>query len=133
MTNLYYLTYLSTLDARDIYITSKLDQQCLTEDKEKNVIENLQSEIPIPPSNDINSDPSDKQAFQVIVKKVNSIILKLKATPGIFKSVETLKSALLTLVKNVHIAGKIDAEIEDTITVDLSFDSPLTKGKNLLS
>ncbi|VDI01227.1 Hypothetical predicted protein [Mytilus galloprovincialis] len=114
-------------DARDIYITSKLDKQCLTADKEKNVIENLQSEIQIPPDNDINPDISDKQAFQVIVKQVNSIILKLKATPGIFKSVETLKSALLTLVKTVQIAGKIDAEIEDNITIDLSFDSPLTK------
>lgn len=120
---------MSTLDAQDIYITSKLDQQCLTADKEKNVIENLQSEIQIPPSNDSDT----QQAFQVIVKKVNSIILKMKATPGIFKSVETLKSALLTLVKNVQIAGKIDAEIEDTITIDLSFDSQLTKGKNPLS
>ncbi|CAG2231774.1 unnamed protein product [Mytilus edulis] len=60
----------------------------------KNVIKNLQSEIQIPPDNDINPDISDKQAFQVIVKQI---------------------------------AGKIDAEIEDNITIDLSFDSPLTK------
>lgn len=117
-------------DAKEIHITSELHQSCLTEDKERNVIENLSSEIHIPPSKDNKSNASKKQTLQVVVKKVNSILLKLKATPGIFESVETLRSAILTLVENVHIAGGIDEDIEDTVTVYLNFESPLTKGKN---
>lgn len=100
-------------------------------DKEKKVIANLPSEIHILPGNNNKSDSSEKQTLQVIAKQVKSILIELTATPSVFKSVLTLKKAILKLVKNIHIAGEIDEEIKDTVTVNLKIDSPLTKRKSL--
>ncbi|CAC5423114.1 unnamed protein product [Mytilus coruscus] len=112
----------------EIYFTSKVTQACLTETNETRVIEKLPSEIEVQSvCTDNPSNTCEKQTVKIIKKKVNSIILELTATPGIFENVETLKSALLTLVHNVQIAGEIDVEIEDTVNVYLTFESPLTK------
>ncbi|CAG2209445.1 unnamed protein product [Mytilus edulis] len=50
----------------------------------------------------------------------------MKLTQGILESVETFKLAILTLVQHMQIAGDIDTSIEDTVTVNLKFESPLT-------
>ncbi|CAC5392357.1 unnamed protein product [Mytilus coruscus] len=114
----------TTPDTREISFTSNVNQTYITEDTENKVIENLPSEIEI--QTERPSDESGIEKIEIIAKKVNSIILELKATPGIFKSVKILKLAILTLVRTIHTAGEIDVNVENTVTVNMKFGS-LTK------
>lgn len=104
-------------------MTGKVNQTCLTEDKARQVIENIQSEIEVP------TGATRKEIVTIIAKKVSSIILEMKSTPGILESVKNLKLAILTIVQNMQIAGDIDTGIEDTVTVQLYIESPLTLGE----
>lgn len=108
-------------------VTGRFCQTCLTSEKEKQVIENIPSEIEVPIEG--QSGRTRQDTITIIAKKVNSIILEMKFTPGILESVETFKLAILTIVQNMQIAGDIDTSIEDTVTVNLKFESPLTLGE----
>ncbi|CAC5423954.1 unnamed protein product [Mytilus coruscus] len=114
-------------DKRKVDITVKVNQTHVTEDKENEIIENLPPEVKIHSNNDSSPDAAVTETIEITGKKVNSIILQLKATPGILHNVETFKESMLTLVQNVQTAGGIDVDIEDTITVNLKFESPLTE------
>ncbi|XP_052085742.1 uncharacterized protein LOC127723222 isoform X1 [Mytilus californianus] len=114
-------------DNGKVDITVKVNQTHVTEDKENEIIENLPLEIEILTNNDSSPEAAVTETIEITGKKVNSIILELKATPGILHSVETFKAAMLTLVQNIQTAGEIDVDIEDTITVNVRFGGPLTE------
>ncbi|VDH95734.1 Hypothetical predicted protein [Mytilus galloprovincialis] len=108
-------------------MTAKISQTQVTEDKENEIIENLPPEVEIQTNNNCLSEEAVTETIEITGKKVNSIILELKATPGILHSVENFKAAILTLVRVMQKAGGIDADIEDTVTVNLKFECPLTE------
>ncbi|XP_076116721.1 uncharacterized protein LOC143084194 [Mytilus galloprovincialis] len=107
--------------------TATVNQTHVTADKENEIIENLPLEIKIQTKNDCLSEEAVTETIEITGKKVNSIILELKATPGILHSVENFKAAILTLVRVMQKVGGIDADIEDTVTVNLKVESPLTE------
>ncbi|CAG2199206.1 unnamed protein product [Mytilus edulis] len=88
--------------------------------------ENRKLTVKSPTYNDC-SKPALTDTIEITGKRVNSIILELKATPGILHSVDNFKAAILTLVQVMQTAGGIDVDIEDTVTVNLKFESPLTE------
>ncbi|VDH93987.1 Hypothetical predicted protein [Mytilus galloprovincialis] len=108
-------------------MTAKISQTQVTEDKENEIIENLPPEIKIQTNNDSLSEEAVTETIEITGKKVNSIILELKATPGILHSIDTFKAAILRLVQVMQTAGGTDIDIEDTVTVNLKFESPLTE------
>ncbi|CAG2235962.1 unnamed protein product [Mytilus edulis] len=112
---------------RKVDFTARVNQTHVTADKENKIIENLPPEIKIQTKNDCLSEEAVTETIEITGKKINSIILELKATPGILHSVENFKAAILTLVQVMQTAGGIDVDIEDTATVNLKFESPLTE------
>ncbi|VDI61249.1 Hypothetical predicted protein [Mytilus galloprovincialis] len=114
-------------DTRKVGFTAKVNQTHVTADEENEIIEKLPPEVEIQTSNEGLPDAAVTETIEITGKKVNSIILELKATPGILHSVETFKAAILSLVQVIQKAGGIDADIEDTVTVNLKFESPLTE------
>ncbi|XP_076084550.1 uncharacterized protein LOC143055298 isoform X2 [Mytilus galloprovincialis] len=114
-------------DKRKVDMTAKICQTFVTEDKENEIIENLPPEVKSPTYNDCSQEAALTDTIEITGKRVNSIILELKATPGILHSVDNFKAAILTLVQVMQTAGGIDVDIEDTVTVNLKFESPLTE------
>ncbi|VDH90673.1 Hypothetical predicted protein [Mytilus galloprovincialis] len=108
-------------------MTAKISQTHVTEDKENEIIENLPPEVEIQTNNEGLPEEAVTETVEITGKRVNSIILELKATPGILHSVDTFKAAILRLVQVMQTAGGIDVDIEDTVTVSLKFESPLTE------
>ncbi|CAG2241404.1 unnamed protein product [Mytilus edulis] len=104
-----------------VELTAKVNQTHVTEDKE------IPPEVEIQTNNDSSPEPAVTETIEITGKKVNSIILELKATPGILHSVDSFKAAILRLVQVMQTAGGIDVDIEDTVTVNLKFESPLTE------
>ncbi|CAG2209443.1 unnamed protein product [Mytilus edulis] len=114
-------------DNEKVEMTVKVNQTQVTEDKENEIIENLPPEVEIQTNKNSSPEAAMTETIEITGKKVNSIILELKATPGILHSVETFKAAILKLVQVMQTAGGIDVDIEDTVTVNLKFESPLTE------
>ncbi|CAG2231776.1 unnamed protein product [Mytilus edulis] len=114
-------------DTRKVDFTAKVNQTRMTANEENEIIEKLPPEVEIQTNNEGLPDAAVTETIEITGKKVNSIILELKATPGILHSVETFKAAILSLVQVMQKAGGIDADIEDTVTVNLKFESPLTE------
>lgn len=99
----------------------------MSADKVLKFIDMLPEEIQKP--NNSPLDPFEKETINIMTKEVNIFIFKLKTPPGIFKSEETFRSAMNALVQHLQIAELVNIEPDDTVTVKLKIESPLTEGK----
>lgn len=105
---------------RNIPFKSRITNASMTPANEERIINNLSSEIHL---------TQERQLLHLQAKKQDSIELELVATSGILANKDTLRSAILTLVKEVMVAGEVETCKEDQIHVILTFNSPLTEGQ----
>ncbi|CAG2230949.1 unnamed protein product [Mytilus edulis] len=117
-------------DQRKIAIKGKITQASMTKTNEDNVIRTLPAEIDVTYEN-IEKPNEKRQIMHINATKANSIELELEVTAGIFENAETMRMAILTLVKEVIVAAKADASKEDPINILLTFESPLTEAETV--
>lgn len=111
---------------RNIQLQSKITLASMTDSNEQKIIQSLNEEIHVD-NVDGKMEKEQMQKIYVKAKKVNSIELELAVTAGIFKNTETLRRAILTLVKTVIVTGEVDTSKKDPIHLLLKVDSPLSE------
>lgn len=98
-------------------MTATLELSSLSNEEQRQIVEKFSSELKV---------GSDDKNILIDGKQVNSIVLDLRVSSSIFRHTETLRSALMSLVREVVDKGKIDTTVQDTIYVTLTFNSRLS-------
>ncbi|CAC5423126.1 unnamed protein product [Mytilus coruscus] len=100
-----------------IIMTTTLELPSLSNEEQRQIVENFSSELKI---------GSEDKSITIDGKQVNSIVLDLRVSSSIFRDTETLRSALMALVREVVDKGNIDTTVQDTVYVTLTFNSRLS-------
>ncbi|CAC5423122.1 unnamed protein product [Mytilus coruscus] len=101
-------------------MTTTLELPSVSKKEQQQIVERLPTEI------NVTEEGSEDGIIKIDGKQVNSIVLDLRVCSGIFRDIETLRSALMSLIQKVLGKGKIDTNVQGVIFVTLTFNSRLS-------
>lgn len=107
-----------------IKMSLTIELPLVSKEEQRQMTEKIPSELKVP-----TDGHSENETITIDGKHVNSIVLDLSVSPGIFKDTESLRSALMSLIQKVLETGNIDPNVEYKIYVTLKCNSLLKSRK----
>lgn len=101
----------------EIHITTTLELPSISKEEQRLIVQSLLTNIRV---------GSENETLNIDGKQVNSIVLDIRVSSSIFRDTATLRSALMSLVREVVDKGHIDTTVQNAIHVTLTFNSRLS-------
>lgn len=101
----------------EISMAATLELPFVSKEKQRQIVQTLPTNIIV---------VSEDETITIDGKQVNSIVLDIRVSSSIFKDTETLRSALMSLVREVVDKGHIKTTVQNAIHVMLNFNSRLS-------
>lgn len=101
-------------------MTTTLEIPSLPQEVQRQIVDTL------PPELNVGSKDG---SIKIDAKQVKSIVLDLIVSPSIFRNTDTLRSALMSVVREIVDKGKMDTTVREEIYITLTLNSPLSSRK----